>query len=176
MPSEKSQAEATIRTVELQDAPFVSRVILEMLADSPLAFGETLVEAQSRTDQDWLEFVQHLITPPVRTAFLAHDEKGVCGFVCVDSALAEAPPNTAVVSRLWVAPRQRGSGLGRRLMEIVTEWAREKRAGLLALGVTEMNIQAMDFYEHLGYTDTGMRFPWPPDPRKQIIVLGHQVS
>jgi GNAT superfamily N-acetyltransferase len=149
---------------------------MEMLADSPLAFGETLPEAQSRTAEEWQDLVAQLITRPIRTAFLASDEQGSCGFVCVDSAWAEAPPNTVVVSRLWVAPRQRGTGLGRRLMEVVTEWATQKHAGLLGLGVTEMNTSALQFYEHLGYTDTGMRFPWPPDPSKHIIILGRPLS
>ena len=176
MPSENSGAVAHIRVVEVRDATIVSRLIVEMLADSPLAFGETLLEAQSRTDQDWHEFVQHLIEPPLRTALLAYDTEGACGFICVNSAIREALPNTAIVSRLWVAPRQRGSGLGRRLMDVVTGWAQEKHAGLVGLGVTEMNIHAMQFYQHLGYTDTGMRFPWPPDPDKQIIVLGRQLN
>ena len=114
---EHSTPEAHIQAVRSGDAPVVSQVIIEMLRDSPLAFGESLAEAQSRTEQDWQDLVEHLIAPAaVRAAFLASDEEGACGFVCADMTFTEAPPNTVVVSRLWVAPRQRGSGLGRRLM------------------------------------------------------------
>jgi GNAT superfamily N-acetyltransferase len=154
------------------DTPTVRAVIFEMLSESPLAFGESLADAQARSEDDWSALVQNLITPGIRIAFLAYDEDGACGFVCADSDLPQAGADTVVISRLWVAPRQRGSGLGKRLMDVVTEWAHEKNAVLLGLGVTEMNTNAMRFYEHLGYKDTGMRFPWPPDPTKQIIVLG----
>jgi ribosomal protein S18 acetylase RimI-like enzyme len=166
---------ANIRVVEPGDASVVRNVIIAMLSDSPQAFGESLVEARNRTEQAWQTLVDHLIAPGLRAAFLAFDDQGACGFVCTDSSFPEAPPETVVISRLWVAPRQRGSGLGRRLMEAATTWAQEKRASLIALGVTEMNAQAIEFYEHLGYSDLGMRVPWPPDPSKNIIVLGRSL-
>ncbi len=167
---------ARLRVVQPDDAPAVGRLIVEMLSDSPLAFGENLAEARQRTCEEWQELVDYLIAPGIRTAFLAFDDLGACGFVCADSSFPEAPPDTVLVSRLWVAPRRRGSGLGRRLMEAVTQWARGKHAGLVALGVTEMNTSAQEFYAHLGYTDTGMRAAWPPDPRKKIIVLSRNLK
>jgi ribosomal protein S18 acetylase RimI-like enzyme len=166
---------AEIRPVHTVDAPTVRTVILDMLRESPLAFGESLADAEARSEEEWSALVEHLITPGIRAAFLASDEDGACGFVCADSDLPQAGPDTIVISRVWVAPRQRGSGLGKRLMSAATEWAQGKNAALLGLGVTEMNTNAMRFYEHLGYKDTGMRFAWPPDPTKQIIVLGRRL-
>lgn len=61
-------------------------------------------------------------------------------------------------------------------MEAATHWASGKHAALIVLGVTEMNSSAMEFYEHLGYKDIGIRVPWPPDPAKQIIVLGRELN
>ena len=147
-----------------------------MLTDSPLAFGENLAEAQARTPEEWRDLVEYLIAAPMRTAFLAADESGACGFVCADSSFPEAPADTVLISRLWVAPRQRGTGLGRKLMQAATQWARKRHAGLVALGVTEMNTTAMEFYMHLGYKDVGIRTPWPPDPSKQIIILGKELN
>ncbi len=167
---------ASIRVVLPQDAHLVGKIIVAMLADSPLAFGENSAEAQKRTDPEWQELVNYLVAPGLRTAFLASDDLGSCGFVCADSSFPEAALDTVVISRLWVAPRQRGSGLGRRLMETATDWARSKHAALVALGVTEMNTSAIQFYKHLGYRDIGLRVPWPPDPSKQIIVLGKDLK
>lgn len=167
---------ASIRVVEPEDASVVGNVIIAMLADSPFAFGESLEEAQNRTDREWQTLVANLITPGLRTAFLASDRIGACGLVCADSSFPEAPLDTVVISRLWVAPRQRGTGLGKRLMAAATEWAQQKHAGLVALGVTEMNTQAIGFYKHLGYSDSGVRVPWPPDGSKQIVVLGHELE
>ena len=167
---------AKIRAVQRRDASVVGRVIVEMLEDSPLAFGESLAEAQARSEPEWSKIVEHMIRPGVATAFLATDALGPCGFLCADAEYPEAPPNTVVISRVWVATRQRGSGLGRRLMEAAQTWAEGRHATLLALGVTEMNTQAMQFYEHLGYREIGMRIPWPPDPTKQIIILGREMK
>ncbi len=166
----------TIRVVEPEDTLAVANVVISMLSDSPLAFGESLLDAQNRSQHEWQALVDHLVASGVRTAFLAFDEQGACGFICADSSFPEAPPETVVISRLWVSPRQRGSGLGRRLMEAATSWARDKRAAMVALGVTEMNTQAIQFYEHLGYSDLGMRVPWPQDPHKKIIILGRKLE
>jgi GNAT superfamily N-acetyltransferase len=60
-------------------------------------------------------------------------------------------------------------------MEAITKWALEQGANQIGLGVTEMNIEGLHFYEHLGYTDLGFRAPWPPDPTKQILILGRRI-
>ena len=38
-------------------------------------------------------------------------------------------------------------------------------------GMTELNTQAMKYYEHPGQPAIGMRGPRPPDPTKQITIL-----
>lgn len=167
--------ETTIRQVKVQDVFLVKEVIVQMLTDSPDAFGETLSEAQARTNADWQQYVENTIVAPHHSAFIAVDKQSACGFVAGDAANPQAPPNTLVVGRLWVAPRQRGSGLGRKLMDVITKWASEQGTQFIALGVTEMNINAMDFYEHLGYMDTGMRVPLPWNAAKQIIMLGRRL-
>ena len=164
-----------IRTVSLEDEEAVRAVILRMLEDAPMAFGETLAEARGRSQQEWRAIVEHMIRPGA-TALLASDELGACGFLYADSANPEAPPETVVISRVWVAERQRGSGLGRRLMETAAEWSAQQHVSMLALGVTEMNVDALQFYEHLGYRQLGMRMPWPPDPTKQIILMGRELG
>jgi ribosomal protein S18 acetylase RimI-like enzyme len=145
-----------------------------MLTDSPEAFGETLAEAQARTAEDWYYYVEQT-TLAHQSAFISIADYGACGFVSGDSANPQTRPGTVVVSRLWVAPRKRGLGLGHQLMDVVTAWAHAEGAQLIGLGVTEMNVGAMKFYENLGYTDTGIRAPLPWDPTKQIIILGRRL-
>lgn len=170
------QSGTQIRAVKAEDTEVVAGIIIEMLEDSPTAFGESMTEAQARTGPEWLALVEQMIKPGVATAFLAHDERGPCGFLSADSAFPEAPPNTVLISRVWVAPRQRGTGLGRKLMEAGTQWAERLRAVTVALGVTEMNVRALEFYRHLGYRDIGIRIPWPPDPTRQVIILGRTLE
>lgn len=164
-----------IRNVQIQDTDAVRELTLQMLTDSPHAFGDTLTEAQARTDTDWSRYVQGMISPPDHNAFIAFNEQGACGFVAGDAANLQTPPETVLISHLWVASQQRGTGLGRQLMDAVTKWAMNQNARRIALGVTEMNPNAIKFYEHLGYIDTGLRFPLRWDETKHIIILGRQL-
>jgi ribosomal protein S18 acetylase RimI-like enzyme len=175
MSSKSPLGNLTIRPVQEQDVLIVRDLILQMLTDSPEAFGETLAEARSRTETEWKQYVESSITPPQHTAFIASDVNGACGFVAGDAANSKTPPGTVLVNRLWVAPRQRGTGLGRQLMDIITKWANEQNAQQIGLGVTELNISAMKFYEHLGYIDLGVRTPIPWDLSRQIIILGRKL-
>ena len=60
---------------------------------------------------------------------------------------------------MWVDPTFRGAGVGARLVEGVLAWARSWDARSVTLGVTETNDGAVGFYEHLGFADTGERYP-----------------
>jgi GNAT superfamily N-acetyltransferase len=175
MSSRFSTGGASIRPVQAGEEPSVRKLILEMLRESPQAFGETLADAQARTEAEWEQYVESMITPPRHSAYMAADEDGACGFVAGEANNPQTPPGTILVSRLWVEPRQRGTGLGRRLMDIVTRWAMDLNAQQIGLGVTELNTQGMKFYEHLGYFDTGIRAPIPWDPSRQIIILGRKL-
>ena len=145
MPAREASTSAIIRPVTLRDVPIVRGLILQMLADSPLAFGDQLADAQSRSESEWIRFIENLTRLPVRCALLAADKTGPCGFVCGDAATPQAPPGTVLVSRLWVNPRRRGTGLGRTLMDAITKWAVDQGADQIGLGVTEMNTKGLNF-------------------------------
>ena len=171
MPDRDDQTYPVLRLVTPEDVTIVRTLILQMLEDSPLAFGDRLADAQVRSETDWSGFLEHLTELPDRYALLVIDEIGACGFVGGDGANPQTPPSTVLVSRLWVNPRRRGNGLGQELMDSITRWAAERGADKMAPGVTDMNTVAFQFYEHLCYTSLGVRVPWPPDPTRQIIIL-----
>ena len=84
--------------------------------------------------------------------------------------------DTVLVSQLWAAPRQRGRGLGRELMNAVTRWAEDRRAARICLGVTESNLGVLAFYERLGYADTGIRMPLVPNHKLQVVVMARPLG
>src|SRR5690349_16696788 len=98
MSSPTSTSVVTIRTVRIQNLDIARQLILQMLTDSPEAFGETLSEAQARTDRDWEEFIQSMITPPGHAAFFACDPQGACGYIAGDATNPQTPPGTVMVS------------------------------------------------------------------------------
>lgn len=160
-----------IRPVQTDDWPAVRQVIIHMLTDAPYAFGETLSEAQDRPDEAWQHWVRQLADGSQQRAFLAEDGLGVCGFVRGDTTMPQLPPNSALVGQLWVAPHQRGTGLGIELMAAVTNWVKQLGLGQIFLGVTDSNLRVLNFYNRLGYQDTGMRFEVPGRESRQIIIM-----
>jgi ribosomal protein S18 acetylase RimI-like enzyme len=80
------------------------------------------------------------------------------------ACFVDAPGQGHVVS-VYVAPSHRGTGLATRLLDGVRSWA-STEAGLnrLHLFVHEHNARAAAFYRRYGFTLTGYREPYLPDP------------
>jgi ribosomal protein S18 acetylase RimI-like enzyme len=160
-----------IRAVRAGDGQIVRDVCVQMLLDAPEAFGETLTDVEARSLAEWSLFIGRCAEGVDMAAFLAEDGSGICGFVRADATDPRIPPGTVLVSQLWAAPRQRGRGLGRELMNAVTKWAEERQAARISLGVAESNLRVQKFYERLGYVDAGIRVPLPSNPTLQVVVM-----
>ncbi len=160
-----------IRPITRHDAKLIRELYLTMFADSPNAFGETLGAIQGRTAEDWLAFVARHAAGTNSAAFLAEDLMGACGFVRVEVDDPRTPAGTALVSELWVSPRNRSNGLGRQLMTEAERWAKARGAGKISLGVADRNSEAQGFYQKLGYSDTGIRVPLPANDAREAVVM-----
>jgi len=109
-----------IRLAEAKDWRVIRDVMLKMLEDAPHAFGDTLFEAEAREMKEWQQLTEQLTNSPHGCAFIAEDHQGVCGFVLGDTTSPQLPPGAVIAARLWVTPRQRETGLGRKLMDTVS--------------------------------------------------------
>ncbi|GHI50866.1 hypothetical protein Srubr_07120 [Streptomyces rubradiris] len=61
-----------------------------------------------------------------------------------------------VVEDIQVAPEHRGKGVGRALMGLATEFARERGAGHIWLEVTNINAPAIHAYRRMGFAFCGL--------------------
>jgi GNAT superfamily N-acetyltransferase len=162
----------TIRQVQIKDWAVVRDTIIEMLTEAPNAFGETLAEAQACSPIEWQARVQCWAEGMEEVAFIASNASGICGFVRGDYKDPRTRPYKMVlVKQLWTAPRQRGRGLGRKLMQAVTKWAAEVNAVRIVLGVMEPNPEVVKFYEHLGYRKGRRECVSDTDRREYIVML-----
>lgn len=83
-----------------------------------------------------LESVEHLIVATKGPASADTDEPAA--FMGLEDDRLEM---------LFIAPEERGRGLGKRLLQLGIE-----RYGVCELTVNEQNPQAVGFYEHMGFT------------------------
>ncbi|PYY33632.1 MULTISPECIES: GNAT family N-acetyltransferase [unclassified Curtobacterium] len=141
---------------------------LRMLADTPLAFLETLEGAQQVGDDEW------------RRRAGGGADNGTAWFVAVDTSTGtwagimggrienEAP----LLIGVFVDPDSRGRDVGvtDALLDAVEDWARE-RGQQLFLHVHEDNPRAIGFYRRRGFTPTGRRLPYPLPPAGEELEL-----
>ena len=137
---------------------------LEMLADSPLAFLETLADAAARPHAEFAARVagdldrcrQRRSSSPTPGGRLVGHAGGT----------ARARPSRAltVVFAVYVTPAWRGSGLLGALIDEVAAWSRACGRPELLLEVVVGNDRAYRAYQRLGFVDTGVRVPHPIVP------------
>ena len=175
MPQANLSRTFSIRTVRQEEWPDFREVSLQMLADAPQAYLETLSEAQARTPEQWQALVAQLCDISQGGAFFAEDQAGICGCVRVVTD-PRLPPEAVMASELWVAPHQRGKGVGRSLMDAATAWAQSFGAAQIILGVTGSNTSVLAFYQRLGYQDTGRRLTLPSNTTLEIKILGRALK
>ncbi|WP_232534382.1 GNAT family N-acetyltransferase [Plantactinospora sp. KBS50] len=135
---------------------------LEMLADSPLAFLETVAEAAARPHPEYAARVAECASGPRRAQFVAEVDGRFVGHAGGTVALDD--PSLTVIFAVYLTPSWRGSGLLADLVEAVAAWSRECGRLDLLLEVVVGNDRAVRAYERLGFTDTGVRVPHPTVP------------
>ena len=149
-----------LRRVVEDDWQLLRDVRLEMLRDAPLAYLETLADAEPRTEAEWRFRSNRGSAGPTELALAAEDPERPDRWVGYLACFVDSPGQGHVVS-VYVAPGQRGTGLAGRMLDGVVDWARGE-AGLdrLHLYVHEHNPRARAFYRRYGFTETGGTMPY----------------
>lgn len=153
----------TVRRIRPADAGRMRALRLEMLADSPLAFLESIAEAAARPHADFAVRVAQNANSPWSAQFVADVGDGPL----VGHAGGYAPPDepgTTVIFAVYVTPYWRGRGLLARLVAEVAQWSRSAGRPELLLEVVAGNDRAVRAYQRLGFEDTGVRVPHPTVP------------
>jgi len=152
----------TVHRVTPADAARMRALRLEMLADSPLAFLETLAQAAARPHADYRRRIVQASTGGQLAQFVADPGGRLIGHAG-GTVLPEERAAT-VVFAVYITPAHRGSGVLRELVEAVAEWSVAMGRGELMLEVVVGNDRAVRAYERLGFEDTGVRVPHPVIP------------
>lgn len=159
----------TIRPILESDWADYRDFRLQMLAEIPIAFGETLATARARSEAGWRSRTR--LRGGVR--LVAIDERsgrwaGTMG------GLIEAQRGLlgALLVGVYVDPAYRGrsAGVTDALLDAVEEWARPL-SRTLALHVHEDNARARAAYRHRGFRDTGTTIPYVLDPATREVEM-----
>jgi ribosomal protein S18 acetylase RimI-like enzyme len=97
-----------------------------------------------------LKFDEHLASSGSEQIWVAVEEQKVVGFV----GLVEKG-NEGEVEPIIVAKSHRGRGIGKRLLETVIEQAKLKQVRLLSVRPVARNVEAIEFFHDLGFTNIG---------------------
>ena len=131
------------------DAAQYREIRLEGLKCSPQAFGSTY---ETESVQPLGSFSERLGTSAVFGAFRGVELLGIAGFK-VRNGVKEA--HKGLLWGMYVRPDARNAGVGRRLVEEVIDFARQ-RVELLQLSVVSDNDPARLLYTRLGFIEYGV--------------------
>jgi ribosomal protein S18 acetylase RimI-like enzyme len=142
-------AQIQIRRLVPADAGLYRDIRLEGLRCNPEAFGSTFAAEDGRP----LSFFSDRIGGS-QTFGAFHGSKlvGVAGLLIREG---EKEAHKGLLVGMYVRPSARRAGVGRRLVEAVVEFARQ-RVELIQLAVVRDNEQARRLYERLGFVQYGI--------------------
>jgi len=144
---------AKVRAARSEEWERARDLRLRALADAPDAFGSTLEQEREYAEPDWRAWIDGWEGSTNRFVVSETQERWVG--MAVGSRTADE--RDAHVYGMWVEPAWRRRGVGASLAMAVLGWARSWGARAVLLGVTERNDGAAEFYEQLGFADSGER-------------------
>jgi GNAT superfamily N-acetyltransferase len=144
---------------------------LRALADSPDAFGGTLVSENARADTEWAERLKSGADDRWNLPLLA--EVGAEPIGLAWGRIEKSNPDVANVYQMWVAPTHRRLGAGGLLLETVIAWAKGAEVRRVALSVTCGNNSAGRLYMRAGFRPVGE--PEPLRPGSNLLTQPMQL-
>lgn len=153
----------TVRRVTERDAGRLRALRLEMLADSPLAYLETLAQAASRSHEGYRQRVGMAAEGPELAQFIADPGDAPLVGHAGGTTIPDEPFVTVVFS-VYLTPELRGGKVLASMVEAIADWSTAAGRHELMLEVVVGNWRAVRAYEKLGFQDTGLRLPHPTVP------------
>lgn len=157
----------TVRRIGADDGLRWRALRLRALADTPIAFVDTVEQARARPDADWHEAAARHAAGCESALFIAEragEWVGVAGGFA-------AGEGSSTIFTVFVDPAVRGQHILEALLDAVTEWSVSCGRGTLALEVAVQNPRAIAAYRRLGFTGTGQSRTHPLYPEVTEVEM-----
>ena len=166
-----------IRRLGSADAAVFREIRLRALAEAPYAFGSSLADEGANGPDFWQGRVDESAAARKGAIFAAFGERDQTAAMA-GGFFPQLGDEEAVLWGMWVAPEVRRGGLGRELVEAVSDWARSSGARRLRLCVseTERSRPAAALYGALGFSEVGEREPLPSDPTITTVTMAKDLG
>jgi ribosomal protein S18 acetylase RimI-like enzyme len=164
----------TVRRIAADQGATLRELRAASLRDAPYAFGETLEETLAEQAETFDATAARHATSEVSTTFILYTEGHPAGLI--GAYVDDTAQRKAFVRALWVAPAVRHLRGGELLVNMAIEWLAERGAGEVYAWVSDNNLNAMRFYEHLGFEPTAERAPIARTPREWETLLVRPVK
>jgi ribosomal protein S18 acetylase RimI-like enzyme len=151
-----------IRRIRSDDGPVFRDIRLRALQTDPTAFASSYEREAGRPPASWDTWAAATSMGNDQAMFFAETADGIIGLAGVFRI--EDNPRALHMIAMWVEPRFRGHGWGRKLTETVVAWAQSADADELGLWVVDGNDAARHIYQSCGFVDTGKVQPLPSYP------------
>jgi ribosomal protein S18 acetylase RimI-like enzyme len=150
-----------IRRIRADDWRRHRALRLEMLTDTPIAYGETLAHARGRPKEFWLSRAAEHVGSVTSAQWVVDAGDRLVGTM---SCFADTSGRVHVVG-VYLSPEYRGRGLLDCLFDAVRHWARERYVIAFVLRVACENDRAVRAYRRRGFVPTGRtnQHPLYPD-------------
>ncbi len=143
-------------------------------------WDDTPADERERLDRpSWERHFRERIEPYIRgdrtEAWVAEDDEGrLLGYLLLGAGGGFLTPERhGFIFDVWVAPEQRGKGLGKSLVAWAVNWARDQGYRKVKLEVAESNARARHIYEELGFW-TERRFMGKVLEESKVVTSRHE--
>lgn len=163
-----------------------SEDLAELLAIGIETFTDTFAAYNSPEDlQAYLdkaydpEKLKEELSTEGSTFWLLYEEEELAGYmkVNVDAALTEElGADSLEVERIYIRPDFKRRGLGKYLIDKANEIAQAQGKGRIWLGVWEHNVNAIAFYEKMGFVHTGAHSFFMGDDEQTDFIMTKQLD
>lgn len=145
----------TYREADEHDLPAIIELATDMVLHSVSPFRPVGAEQVRHYRREDLQSLPEILAMEQSGIFVALDQARVVGHIIVVAHQKDSSTGTpqAWIYDVSVHPGYWGQGVGRHLLELAEQFARQQGMGAIGLGVTLANHRAHRFYLQQGYLE-----------------------